>query len=289
LGLAEYEYSLALQAIDLNNPMLALDHFAYAVTYRPGIWSNEFYTKYQNALAKVDAERASHVTFERSTSPSLSAQVRVGRRDIEHWEGVIPVYKDWALQGYTLRTPIALELGFPIVIDMFWINTLGQTKRDTITTWNRISNGGMELHNQNAVIGWFQSTIKFDTYTWATRYKVQLDKYETNVLEGLLAADGNYDVKMTRPIHVAPSSKILWSMRVDGDPQVNVYWLDIHKMIVGSDTLLDGARGVPIYSSVVNVPADASYLVLLLLNARTTRKIFWDYVLVIPLEPLQAK
>ena len=291
IGLAEYEYGLALRGIEQQDWHRSLEHFERAVAFRPGPWTESFYLRYYKTLTQVAPDIAIRIAVEQSVPAESMPQINVGRKDQPGWDMPISVADGWYLQGFTIRSWTAIERGLPVIADLFWKHVSGRILHHTAQTWNLVPNGGFEFGTTSRSIDfrWFQRTYDNSPFSSPPLRTVMHDGRSSNVLVLLPCGPEHDNEIFTRLIQVMPNSSILWSTWIeksdDGNPHIFVTWLNSQKRQIKVDIPMQGnASGVGRnYAGVLQVPDNASYMSLVLTNYKASGETLWDNLLLIEL------
>jgi hypothetical protein len=294
VGLAEYEYVLALRAADDGDWNRSLEHIEWAIDYRPGPWPEDFYTHYREVLGQVAPEIVERMSLEEAAVPAAMPQIKVGRKDQPGWETPIRVTDSWQLQGFTVRSWTAFDHGFPATVGFFWQNGAGQLYQQTVRIWNRLSNGGFELgtaSHPNHLLGWFKPTYALRSLSSVPLGVVWRQGITSTVLLSRPTGPEHNDDTLARLIRVQPQTYLLWHAWIDnsnnGNPHIFVEWRDARQKPIKPEIPMQGnASGTSgDYAGVLQVPDNAMYMALNLTNWKSSGEVLWDNLLLLPLTP----
>ncbi len=289
MGLPEYQYAQAIQAMLHRDWSKSLEYFQSAVNIHPGKWSDLFYARYKTVLTSVGSAELSRLSAEEAAPPASSPQQLVGRK-VAPWQDMpLEIANGWKLQGFSLRTPTALNLGFPLLVDFFWLDKNSQSRRQSSQTWNLLANGGFE-----------QATTgkNLNVPGWAKQVQSVPASYGIPQLEpdgrkggNLVLSTSSEGAVFSRYLSVKPGGWLLWSTWVQGtegsNPNIFVTWLDHERQTVQSEIPLQGVRQPEAgrnYAGVLQVPAKAEYLLVTVTNYKAAGKVEWDNLMILELK-----
>jgi hypothetical protein len=292
-GLPEYEYGLAMRALDQRDWPGGLEHFERAVMFRPGPWPAHFVTRYRAALSADHAAVIDRLTREESTPADSWAQVDVGRKDMGYWGVPIETARGWRLENFALQSFTPADLGLPVTVRLTWLANSGIRTNEVFAAWNMVANGGFELNAGSASgeFGWFHPLPDGRAASPVQRGVVHNGRTSNAVF---LAPSGNISNGVSgRPIPVTPGAFLLWHVWIKTTPGANpfmfVSWRDANNARIADEIPI---QDTPItkpefdYAGVLHVPEAARYVSIMLTNWRTTRgTTLWDDVLLIPIRP----
>ena len=293
-GLAEYEYGLAMRAVEAHVWALGLEDFERAVVHRPGPWPDSFYTAYSTALTWAAPEVAQSIALEVNHAPAPDPQIRVGRKEQPGWETPVFVTGGWYLQGFTVHSWTAMDYGFPTAVEFFWTNNLGHVERQTVQAWNLVANGGFELgvdRQPGYLMGWFRpadAVAGFESPLWRTVWR---DGGLETALVLLPRGLQDSDETLSRLVQVRPQTYLLWSAWIEntgeGNPHIFVEWRDVRQRLIGTEIPMQGqAHGAGrYYAGVLEAPPGAVYLSISLVNVGALGESWYDDLLFLPLRP----
>ncbi len=291
-GLPEYEYELAFRSMDAKDWLSSRKHFEQALIYRPAGWSSDFYDHYRSVLAQIAPDLVAQIMQEQRIMPSIAPEIKVGRKEQPDWDTQIPFNNGWQLNGLTVRNWTALAYGFPITVDLFFQNPLGQMERQSITTENMIANGCFELgaawNLPGMVAGWDSGNDEHSS-DFAQR-NASTDYGTSSAMVILPGGSETTTVADTQFIRLPPGTKsLLWSVWIDalpeGNPHIFVLWFDGKSANPEVEIPFQGNASQPAryYAGVIQVPEDAIYMQVRLANWRATGEAVFDNFLLLPL------
>ena len=207
LGLAEYEYGLALRAMEQADWRASLAHFERAAVIRPGPWPASFVNRYRESLRHANTELKERLSREETTPPT---RIDVGRKDYPGWKVAIESRHGWHLEGFALQSPTAIDLGLPSTARIFWVIDRGQAATQTVRVWNMVPDGGFELNPVPPLsdFGWLQTLAPGRT-TSAPRRLVHRSP-ATSTAAVLVPLHDQSNGILARPIPVNPGAYLLW-------------------------------------------------------------------------------
>ncbi len=284
LGLAEFEYSLALKS-NLNNDWKdSLEHLQKALVYKPEAWSKSFYTLYKEVISKVSKTEFDAINLEEleKTEINNANKIYLGKRETSWVNNPVKIDDKQMLESFAVLNPISTSLGFPSKIQLNLISANRNSELKNIQAQSFLSNSSFQLGKNwknPDIFGWSKPNQAFSIFN-IPDFKIDINS--SLQLVGLPTND-TFNNLRSNIAKVKPGAIILWTVKVqteesDGTPVIFITWLDEQFNRINTEVPLAGGvkpKIIKDYSSTLKSPLNAKYFYVTLANPKSNSKVIW--------------